>query len=369
MKVLHVISSGQLRGAEIFASDLIRALNGGAVEQRVAVLRGEMPMPAAYAAPTLTLDRGVRVPGIRIEMRSAMSLIEASRGWKPDIIQAHGGEPLKYALIAARRSGAAVVYRRIGLVPPRATAGVSRFAHGTLMRRANKVVAVAEAVRQETIHLFGVSPDRVVTIPRGVDRTRLRSTRDPAELRGELGIPRDAPVVLSLGALTWEKDPMEHLETLTSVRRELPDVVHLVVGDGPLRSQVAAAVEAVGSADLTRLMGTREDVAELLGMSDVLLLASRSEGMPGCLIEAGMAGIPVAAYEVAGVSEVVRDGVTGFVVPRGDTRTLADRLITLLSDPALRTRLGAEARIRCEALFDISIIAPTYQALYEEVAA
>ena len=369
MKVLHVISSGQLRGAEIFASDLIRALNDGPIDQRVAVLRGEMPMPAAYAAPTLTLDRGLRVPGIRMEMRSARSLIEATRDWKPDIIQAHGGEPLKYALIAAGRSAARVVYRRIGLVPPRASGGVARFAHGTLMRRAHKVVAVAEAVRQETIHVFGVPPDRVVTIPRGVDRDRLRSTRDPAALRADFGIAPDAPVVLSLGALTWEKDPQEHLDALAAVRRELPGVVHLVVGDGPLRSQVARAAAAAGSPDLTRVMGTRDDVAELLAMSDVLLLASRSEGMPGCLIEAGMAGVPVAAYEVAGVSEVVRDGVTGFTVQRGDTQTLAERLITLLSDPGLRARLGAEARSRCEALFDISIIAPTYRAMYEEVAA
>ena len=369
MKVLHVISTGQLRGAEIFAADLIRALNGGAIDQRVAVLRGEKPMPAAYAAPTLMLDRGARIPGIRMEVRSAMSLIEAARDWKPDVVQAHGGEPLKYALLAAGRSGARVVYRRIGLVPPRATGGVSRVAHGTLMRRAHRVVAVAEAVRQETIRLFGVSPDRVVTIPRGVDRNRLRSTRDPAATRHDLGIARGTPVVLSLGALTWEKDPQAHLDTMALVRREVPDAVHLMAGDGPLRSQVARAVEMAGSAQLTKLLGTREDVAELLAMSDVLLLASRSEGMPGCVIEAGMAGVPVAAYEVAGVSEVVQNGVTGFTVPRGEIRTLADRLITLLSDPDLRAELGATARSHCEELFDISIIAPTYRALYEEVAA
>ena len=124
-----------------------------------------------------------------------------------------------------------------------------------------------------------------------------------------------------------------------------------------------------GDPSLTRVLGAREDVGELLAISDVLLLASRSEGMPGCLIEAGMAGVPVAAYAVAGVPEVVRDGVTGFMVERGDAQSLADRVVTLLSDPVLRAKLGAEARTRCVGLFDISIVAPTYLALYEEVAA
>ena len=102
--MLHVIATGQRRGAELFASDLIRSLNDGDIEQRVAVLRGGPSMPADYDAPTIPLARGGRIPGFRVEMRSAGSLRTLMRAWGPDIVQAHGGEPLKYAMFAVDRS-------------------------------------------------------------------------------------------------------------------------------------------------------------------------------------------------------------------------------------------------------------------------
>jgi glycosyltransferase involved in cell wall biosynthesis len=115
------------------------------------------------------------------------------------------------------------------------------------------------------------------------------------------------------------------------------------------------------------MLGSRSDVADLLAASDALLLASRSEGMPGCVIEAGMAGLPVVSYAVAGVPEVVVDGMTGFTVAPGDLHTLAHRIATLLGDPDLRSRLGEAARDRCERTFGISAIASRYLAVYEEV--
>jgi glycosyltransferase involved in cell wall biosynthesis len=368
MKVLHVISTGQRRGAEMFAADLIRSLNGR-VEHRVVVLRGEPPMPAGYEAPTSSLGRGRRVPGVRIEVRSLRSLVDTIRTWEPDVVQAHGNEPFKYTILASRRTPVRVVYRRIGLAPDRVTRGLPRIVHGSLMRRSHRVVAVANAVRQETVSTFRVPEEKVVTIPRGVDRTRLRPARDPADLRAELGIDPDAPVVLSLGALTWEKDPNAHLAAMAEVRRQLPRAVHLLAGDGPLRPQVEAALGSAGGGNRTYVLGARDDVAELLALSDVVLLASRSEGMPGCLIEAGMAGVPAVAYAVAGVPEVVIDGVTGFTAARGDTAALADRVVTLLAEPTLRATLGTEARAHCEASFEISVVAEAYVALWEELAA
>jgi glycosyltransferase involved in cell wall biosynthesis len=368
MKVLHVISTGQRRGAEMFAADLIRSLNGR-VEHRVAVLRGESPMPAGYDAPTSTLERGARVPGARIEIRSLRSLADTIRAWEPDIVQAHGNEPFKYTVLASRRKRVRVAYRRIGLAPDRVTHGMARIVHGWLMRRSHRVVAVANAVRQETISTFRVPEEKVVTIPRGVDRMRLRPIRDPDDLRAEMGIASGTPVVLSLGALTWEKDPTAHLAAMTDVRRQLPDAVHLLAGDGPLRPEVERAVASSGDRGRAYVLGARDDVAELLAISDVVLLASRSEGMPGCLIEAGMVGVPAVAYAVAGVPEVVIDGVTGFTAARGDTATLADRVVTLLAEPTLRATLGAGARAHCETSFEITVVADAYVTLWEELAA
>lgn len=371
LRVMHVIATGERRGAEMFASDLIRALDGS-ITQHVAVLRGAGVMSAGYSAPVTALrgpGEGVSLPGLRIDVRSVARLVSFARDWRPQIVHAHGGEPLKYAIAAARISGARLIYRRIGLVPERAALGLPRLAHTSLMRRADHIVAVADAVRRETIATFRIAPDRVSTIPRGVDPARIEPAGTAAATRRELAIDEDATVVLSLGALSAEKDPLEHLRTMAHVRRSIPDAIHMIAGDGPLRPAVEARITSERLDEVTRVLGNRADVAELLAATDVVLLASRSEGMPGCLIEAGIAGVPVAAYDVAGVPEVVLDGETGFTASAGDTELLAARVVKLLANAEVRQAMSAAARRRCLERFAIGVIGPRYLDLYQELAA
>ncbi len=368
LRVLHIITTGDRRGAEMFAADLIRALSASGVDQRVAVLRGSPPLPAGFEAPVAVLSsgRGRLIPGLRMDPRIAWRLRSLCRRWRPHVVQVHGGEPFKYAaLVAGRRDR--IVYRRIGLSPDRATRGLTGRTYRLLMRRCRMIVAVAEAVRRETIDAFGVAADRVVTIPRGVDPGRVGSPLGRKASRERLRIPLDAPVVISLGALSWEKDPLAQLVVMEGVRRVLPRSVHLIAGDGPLRHDVEQEADRAGLDGLARILGSRSDVADLLAAADVLLLASKVEGMPGCVIEAGMSGLPVVSYAVAGVPEVVIDGETGFLVGPGEIGGLIDRTIELLQDPTQRARMGVAARDRCTAAYDIGVIAPKYLEIYEEV--
>jgi glycosyltransferase involved in cell wall biosynthesis len=184
-----------------------------------------------------------------------------------------------------------------------------------------------------------------------------------------LDIPSDARVLISVGALTWEKDPEAHLEVSNLVRQQLPGVVHLFVGDGPLRPELQRAIHERGLDGRVRLLGARDDVPELLSGADLMLLASRVEGLPGCLIEAGLVRRPAAAYAVAGVPEVVEDGRTGFLARPGDVQALARAASRLLADPDLRASMGEAAGERCRARFDIRMVAPRYLDLYRELVA
>jgi glycosyltransferase involved in cell wall biosynthesis len=368
LRVLHVITTGERRGAEMFAADLIHALAAAGVDQRVVVLRGSLPLPAGYEAPTVVLtdQRRGQIPGLRMDARAAWRLRSICRGWRPHVVQAHGGEPFKYvALVAGRRDR--IVYRRIGQSPERASRRLTGQVYRLLMRRSRTIVAVAEAIRRETIDAFGVAAERVHTIPRGVDPRRVTSPLGRDAARRRLGIAPDTPVVISLGALSWEKDPVAHLEVMEGVRRAFPRSVHLIAGDGPLRPEVERRVGESGLDGLARVLGSRSDVADLLAAADVLLLASRMEGMPGCVIEAGMSGLPVVSYAVAGVPEVVIDGETGYLVEPGDIGGLIDRTTKLLADEEARTRMGIAARDRCTAAYGIDVIAPKYLRIYQEV--
>ena len=331
----------------------------------MALLRDPGTMEARYEPPTQILGvGGARFPGLRIEIRSLRELRSLIRRWEPDILHAHGGEALKYLVFARGRAGPPIVYRRIAEAPLRIRKGPRRAVYSNLMRRPDHVVAVAEAIRRETIEVFRVPAERVITIPRGVDAHRLEPTRSREQVRRSIGISPNASVVLSLGALVWEKDPLAHLEVL---KRLGAGVTHIFAGDGPLRSDLEAAISREGLEGRVVVLGSRSDIGDLLLASDVMLLASRSEGMPGCLIEAGMAGVPVVAYSIAGVPEVVVQDSTGVLVPPGDLEGLARQTRRLVDDEEERRRMAVAARIRCRA-FDIREIAPRYLDIYQRTA-
>jgi glycosyltransferase involved in cell wall biosynthesis len=366
MRVLHVVASQQRRGGEIFASDLVRALNDRNVTQQLAVIRDVGPSALSFDAPTAVLGaNGRRV--LSIHPGSRRALHQLIRDWRPDVLQAHGGEALKYAVSALANRSPEIVYRRIGRAHPWITSAPQKAVWGWLMRRAARVVAVAEVLRVETIDLFGVSPGRVVTIPNGVDVRRLGRVKGGDKERTALGIPRAAPLLLSVGAFTVEKDPFAQIDLAERILRERAEVIFVMVGDGPMWRAARAEVLRRGLSGRVLLPGVLEDLGDLLSASDMLVLASRSEGMPASLIEAGMTGLPVVAYAVGGVSEVVLDGLTGLLAPLGDVGGLAQRALNLLGDHQARVRLGRAAQKRCLAQFEIRSLADRYLKVYDEV--
>jgi glycosyltransferase involved in cell wall biosynthesis len=370
VRLLHVVNTRQLRGGERLASELIRALRPADVSQRVAVIADSANTDIRYDAPGRVLGSDDwSVPGLRIRPKAVWALSRIIGEWRPDVVHAHGGDTLKYLIPAAIGRQTSIVYGKIGLTPLSVSGPLKRGVHSELMRRADRVVAVAEAVRREVVDSFRVPERRVVMIPNAVDSDRMKPQRGRMATRSTLGIAPDTPVILSLGALTWEKDPIAHVELGVRVIRQRPDAVHVLVGEGPLESQVRAAIGRHKLEGQIRLLSPRADVADLLVMSDVLLLASRTEGMPTCVIEAGFSGVPVAAYAVAGVPEVVIDGVTGRLTHPGDMDGLAMNVLDLLGNGEKSRVMGEAARDRCRSHFDIRTIAPRYVQLYEELIA
>jgi L-malate glycosyltransferase len=373
VRVLHIIATDQRRGAEVFAADLVQVLADAGVSQRVATLRGDGLARLRYAVPNAKLPwGGGTIPGVGLDVRTVRGLVRAVREWRPDILQAHGGEALKYGLVASAGRSIPIIYRRIGGSPSWITRGVRRIVYGRLFRATARIVALAEFVRAETLATFQIPGDHVITIPNAVDGKRMEITRDRVGVRRDLEVPADAPVLLSVCALTWEKDPMVHLDVSSRVLARVSNAHHLVVGDGPMRREVEQAAGRLGLNGRIHVLGARSDVAELMAASDALLFASRSDGMEGLptvLIEAGMAGLPAVAYDVAGVGEVVVHGESGLLVPWGDREGLSAGVISVMTEPGFRTNLGDNARAVCREHFDIRTVAPRYLRLYEEVLA
>lgn len=370
LRVLHVVASRERRGGEVFAGDLIEALGTTGVDQRVAILRDNAGEGVDYKAPIEPLGNRRSGREFVSDWRRAMELKRLVREWQPSLVQVHGGEALKLAVLA--RQHVPIIYRRIGCAPSALRHGWRRAAYRYMVGRTALVIAVSEAVREESITLLRVPRSRIVTIPNAVNLDRLATSCSQATIRRELDIPLDAPVVLSLGAISWEKDPFAHLRVTSAAMRALPNLVHVFAGEGPLRPTLAKSILDSGMSSSVRLIGSRRDVAGLYEVADALLFASRGdgmEGMPGVVIEAGISGTPVVGYSVAGVPEVVVDRITGLLSVPGDEESLASDLVGLLRDDELRCRLGEAARMHCLGRFDIETVAGEYERAYRRLLA
>ena len=372
MRLLHVLATDQRRGAEVFAADLVRSLNRDKVDQQVAILRNGSLESLHFDAPTLKLEaERNQLPGLNVSFPSVKRLRGAVHSFQPDVIQAHGGESLKYCALAKVQKQSRLVHRGIGLVHPKVKSGPARAVNRRFLSRAEKTIAIAESVRTEILELFDLPPSSVITIPNGVDPSRMTSTQPRERIRESLGIG-PGPVLTSVAALTWEKDPHSHIEVSRRLAEKVPGLVHLIVGDGPLRRELEQVIARDTSGREIRLLGSRKDMGDLLLASDALLFASRMdgmEGMPTILIEAGMAGVPAVAFDVAGVAEVIVNGKTGWRVPWGDFEGVVDHLSLLMTDEPSRKHMAAAARDHCLRSFNISVIAPRYLKLYSELLA
>jgi len=164
-----------------------------------------------------------------------------------------------------------------------------------------------------------------------------------------LGIPPGSRVAIVAGELSPTKNVGQALRAWRLVLRELPGASLLVVGDGSQRRRLERLTRRLGISASVRFLGFRRDLGDLLGLADVLVTASRREGLPRVVMEAMAAGLPVVATDVRGNRDLVIHGETGMLVPPGDDGPMAGALVGLLRDGALRASLGRRARERAES--------------------
>ncbi len=192
--------------------------------------------------------------------------------------------------------------------------------------------------------------DRLWVIPNGVDPAALAT---PCDLRAELGLKADRPVVACVGEVGWRKGQQHVLDAAASLADRFPDAVWLLAGDG---DGLASLTEQAGRRGLlqdgrVRFLGFRPDSSAVLAAADVVVLPSRREGVPNTLLEAMALGRAVAASRADGIGELVVHGETGLLHNIDDLAAFTADVARLLDDHALRRRLGEAGRARVAASF------------------
>lgn len=228
------------------------------------------------------------------------------------------------------------------------------------------ILVNAEEIRAALATRPWIDAQKVRVIHNGVDLDRFRPGGDGATFRREIGVPVNAPLFGTIGALTPQKDHELLVRAAARVRQQVPDAHFVVVGDGFLRPQLEERIQQHDLADCFHLAGFHPDVRPALAAFDTFVLSSDNEGMAWVLLEALAVGLPVVATDVSGSRACVEEGVNGHVVPPGNAAALAAALIRLAGDAEARSRLGRASRRRAEVQFAAErMVGETERALLE----
>ncbi|WP_279244896.1 glycosyltransferase [Candidatus Litorirhabdus singularis] len=349
---MYVISSLERRGAEIFLAELAGELEHLGVVQSLVSLAAAGPLPielpdkVSVATPDSSRGR----------IRTIRKMLKTQR---PELVVCLGSKALKYFVVSSVGSSIEVIYCKIGLTEPwlkrfkRLRIQVDRWFIG----RACKVVSLGDNSTRELTGVFSVSMENVVHIRNG---RRVTPSLHAERADGLLHLA-------CIGALNWEKNVGLVIELMHDLAPQFPQLRLDIVGDGPQRQELENRVVTLQIGDKVNFLGASDDIPGVLAGTDLLVLASLSEGVPGVLIEAGMASVPVVTWQVGDVDEVVLDGKTGTIVPFAAHADLKRALIVLLNDAHKRAVYGEAARQYCVETFGMDTIALEYFNLFHAV--
>jgi len=347
IRLAFFVDSMDVGGSELNAIRTLERLDRSRFALSVFHTGWQGPLLARYQELRVPMHR-VRIRGFRRPetLLSGIRLARTLRRERIEILHAHDIYSNILAIPFGRLARVPVVIasrRWLGAVPGPghvvANRHASRWATAVLANSAS----VARAVREED----GVREEVVKVIPNFVDEAAfLEYPADRrARLLGSLGIPPGAVVVGIVARLHPVKNHAVLIEAMEPLLADRPELHLLIIGEGPLRSDLEARVRSVGWTERIHFVGQQPQHPNPHGLLDVSVLCSRSEGFPNAVIEAMAAGKPVIATAVGGIVDAVLDGETGILVsPPGDAAVLGRALGRLLDSADQRLALGEAGR-------------------------
>jgi glycosyltransferase involved in cell wall biosynthesis len=356
-------------GAERQLVELACRLPGDRYQTAVFVL-GPPPLPPQDELIRKTVAE--KVPVTFFHARSLWSagsairqLTGCLRSFQPALLQCFLAHANVTGAIAARLAGVPQCVTGIRVADLRWN--FHRLASRMTNSLVSRHICVSESVATFAVQRMHLPASKIVVIPNGVDLGRFKTARPVTP--AELGIPTGRKLLLFVGRLDRQKQPEWLLARLPELQRRLPNHDLVIVGDGALRGRLERLANQLSLGNHVHFLGWRSDVPSLLAASEMLLLCSAWEGMPGVVLEAMAAGKPVVAIKVHGTAELLGQACEPQTVIAHDVPAFLEKVTQLARDRSRAAELGHQNRIRAEAEFSLEAMTTHYAELYDELLA
>ncbi len=368
MRILHLISSVGLFGAERVAIELSKSLKKTYhCEPILGVIRNDYNPHEEISEEAKSNDILYTVFSCRsqLDLKLVFSIREFIKKNRIDIVHCHGYKSNFYGLLASK-----------GRVPSVTTNHNWLTAHWKLktycvldslwIRFFDGIVAVSHEVKKDMLK-YRIPEDKIRVIDNGIALERFAKVVETKNVKNQLGFEEKTRIIGTIGSLVIEKGHIYLLEAARQILDVVKDLKFLMIGDGPLRKQLEKKSEELGINRDVIFMGQRKDIPELLLAMDIFVLPSIKEGLPVALLEAMAAKRPVIATRVGAIPKVIKSKDIGILVEPKDITGLRDAIVDLVNHPERRNLLAREGFSRVCMDFSSDEMGKHYLKLYKEI--
>lgn len=365
IRVLHVIGAGEFGGAERHILNLVKAMNS----QKISII-----VCCLFAEPFVKVakEQGINVLALpmrhKLDLGIIKKLSEIIKKEDIDIVHTHGVRANLVGRLAAKLAKRKIIvtteHSLLAKDYPKFFSRVANTLIEKISRRfATHFIAVSSGLK-EALLKQGISSNKITVVYNGLNPDDFISHKPANFWRKKLNLTDEVPVVAMVGRLHPVKGHKFFLESASYLLKKKPQVRFLVVGDGPERKMLEEYVDSLGITDKVLFMGFVSEVAEVLPSIDVLVVPSLWEGFGLTALEAMVAGVPVLASSVGGLPEVVEHGKTGYLVPPGDAKALANGIEWMLEHPKEIKKMSKNAYQVLQEKFTSKVMASKTEELY-----
>jgi len=372
--ILYVIENIEFGGGERVFSQIIRGLD----KERFGVFVASNP--GGIFEKKLT-EVGIKINPVRMTNRYNLGIIsrlkKIIKTKDVRIVHSQGGRADFFARIAARIANVPIIISSMAMLVEGYDVSRSRKRLYVLIDRwterwVNKFTVLSEAMRRSLIERHKIPPENIVKIYNGIeieeynpDLKELRNKK--LEVRRELGLKNDVPVIGAIGRLVWQKGFEYLIRAAPEVLKKCPEARFLIVGEGPLKNKLILTSEKLNVADRIIFTGFRSDIKEILASIDVLAMPSLLEGLPMVLLEAMAMAKPIVATRIDGITEVLENSKTRLLVPAKNSHALAEAIVGTLNDKAKANFFGQNAREAAKEKFSVKKMVEQIELAYEKL--